>query len=175
MTRKPQVARICHKTPHTDEMLIEMAQAEDDQAYFKTMSDKLLPAVVHVNDAITLVLELFKLKCQDFVERRQKTLAGLKQCTRMEVIGGTTMRLYKGHTQIGEGQKSPENIKIYRAYYNIHHLDDPQIDDLVPTFSTKNQLIHHFERTRTNEYFNKRGEILRGALKDMLEWINAHS
>lgn len=170
-TRKEMVRRFCHKDPLSDDVMIEMAQAEHDQSYYKPMTNKLLPAMVRVNDAITLVLEVFKIKCAEFVEARKKTLAGLKNCTRMEMVGESTMRLYDGQTQIGEGQKSPENVRIYRAYYNIHHLDDVKVVEEIAKCNNKNQLIHHFEKTRTNAYFTERGAVLRESLLTILDWV----
>lgn len=175
MTREEMVRRFCHKDPLPNDVMIEMAQAEDDQSYYKPMTDTFLPAVVWVNDAIALVLELFKIKCADFVEARKKTLAGLKNCTRMEVVGESTMRLYDGQTQIGEGKKSPENIRIYRAYYNVYHLDDAKVAERISRCKNKNQLIHYFEETRTNAYFAERGTVLRESLLTILDWVKKHT
>lgn len=147
--------------------LTERARAAGDVAFEKT-TDAETVASMKVSDAIRMTMLFFQTEAEDFIKRRSKVIKDVISHRRVEV-SGATMRFFKDHTQVNE-IKSPNNVDLYKALHTIHYPEDPKIDDVVPTFLTNNQLVQHFERTRTKEYFLKTGENLKRALVHILTW-----
>lgn len=150
------------------EDLMERARAAGDVAFEKT-TDAETTASMKVSDAIRMTMLFFQTEAEDFIKRRSKVIKDVINHRRIEV-SGVTLRFYKDHTQVNE-IKSPDNVELYKALHTIHYPEDPKIDDVVSTFLTNNQLIQHFERTRTKEYFLERGENLKQSLTHILTWV----
>lgn len=148
--------------------LTERARAASDVAFEKT-TDAETAASIKVSDAVRMTMLFFQTEADDFIKRRSKAIENIISHRRVEFLG-ETMRFYKDHTQVNE-IKSPSNVELYKALHKIHYPENSKIDDAVSTFLTNNQLVQHFERTRTKEYFMRVGEEIKAALIYILTWV----
>lgn len=151
------------------EELAERARAAGDQAFERTIEAE-TTASIQVGDAIRMTILFLQTAAEDFVKRRSKLIEQICTTRRME-MEGRTMRFYDEHTQIKEVTGSPSNCGLYRALHTVHFPEDPKIDDPAAGFTTVNQLVQHFEATRSKEHFLERGRGLKRALIDVLAWV----
>ena len=116
-----------------------------------------------------MTMLFFQTEAEDFIKRRSKIIKDIISHRRVEFLG-ESMRFFKDHTQVNE-IKSPSNVGLYKSLHIIHYPEDSKIDDAVSSFLTNNQLVQHFEKTRTKEYFLQVGEKMKGALMHILTWV----
>lgn len=148
--------------------LIERARAVGDVAFVKSVEIE-TAATIQVGDAIEMVMLFFETTHADFVKRRSKLFKNLKTCRRA-AWQETQICFYDNHTQIASAKGSPGNLGLYRAVHTAHFPENYEIDDAIPGLTTNNQLIQHFETTRSKAHFLETGVGLKDALLAILKW-----
>lgn len=151
------------------EELTERARAAGDTAFEKTIEAE-TTASIKVDDAIRMTMLFLQTNEESFMKKRSKLVNLICSTRRMEMVD-CAMRFFEDHTQIKETKSSPQNCKLYQALHTVHFPENSKIDDCVASFTTNNQLVQHFERTRSKEHFLLVGAQLRTALQTILEWV----
>ncbi len=154
--------------------LLERAQATGDKSFVKSIETG-TQAAIRIESAIEMVTLCLETFAKDFCKSHTKLLEKIRTTPRMTVHGDTTLRFFKDHTQIFECRGAPGNMALYSSYHIVHFPEGGTIDDVVGTFNHNNELIHHFEETRTIKHFMVTGEKLKTALRRILEWIKDHN
>lgn len=154
--------------------LLERAQAVGDKSFVKSIETGTQAAIriEGVIEMVTLCLETF---ADEFCKSHTKLLEKIRTTARMTVHGETTLRFFKDHTQIFECRGAPGNMPLYTSYHTIHFPEGGMIDDPVGAFTHNNEMIRHFEETRTVQHFMDTGKKLKIALRRILEWIKDHN
>jgi len=155
------------------EELIDRARRNDNLSFVRSMEEFELPAKVRVGSAIEMVSIIFQTEAEEFVSTHKKMMSLIENSTRLEVDGDALV-FYDGHTQIQRVEKTA-NTKLYIDLFTISHPVDDTLDAKISGFTNSNELVQHFERTRTRDFFRNNGARLKAALCGVLRWVDSRS
>lgn len=159
------------KKQSTTQDLIDRARRADNQSFVRSMEEFELPAKVRVGSAIEMVSIVFHTVTEDFVKRHQQILNLIEKSDRIETRQDS-LSFFENDTQIQHIPKS-SNVELYKNLFTISHPYDTSIDSKVGEFTSSNELVKHFEKTRTRAFFREHGASLKSALIGVLRWVDS--